>query len=246
MRIKFFALFVLCFLLYSTVFADDLSVDTLTVKPNYTRFIFPSALISYGIATRLISGLQDFDHNLQDDIQKHVSRKYIFDDYLRFAPYVGIYAFDWMGVKAKNNFRDRTIVTATSLLLTTGLTYAGKSTLLVRRPDDSESNSFPSGHTSTAFTGAHILFHEYRDYPWIYIAGYAAATITGGMRMVNNRHWFSDVITGAGVGILSVEASYLLLPPIQRFFGIKNETKSLTAVPVVGNKYWGIGVAYVF
>jgi membrane-associated phospholipid phosphatase len=247
MRVKFFVFSVLFFLLYGYVFAGESFVpDTLTSKPDYTQFILPSALISYGIATRLIPDLQDFDHQLRDNIQKNISREYIFDDYLQYAPYVGIYAFDLAGVKAKHNFRDRTIITATSILLTTGITHLSKNLIPVRRPDGSANNSFPSGHTGTAFTGAHILFHEYRDYPWIYVAGYAAATITGGMRMVNNKHWFSDVVTSAGVSILSVEASYLLLPHIQRLFGIESQKKSLTAAPVVGNKYLGIGVVYVF
>ena len=32
------------------------------------------------------------------------------------------------------------------------------------------------------------------------------------MRMYNNRHWASDVLAGAGVGILSASLTYWLAP----------------------------------
>lgn len=36
------------------------------------------------------------------------------------------------------------------------------------------------------------------------------ATATGIMRVLNNRHWVSDVLSGAGIGILSGEIAYAL------------------------------------
>ena len=44
--------------------------------------------------------------------------------------------------------------------------------------------------------------------PWYSIAGYTLATATGVMRVLNNRHWISDVLSGAGIGILSTELAY--------------------------------------
>ena len=38
--------------------------------------------------------------------------------------------------------------------------------------------------------------------PWYAVGGYAVATFTGVMRVLNNRHWISDVLSGAGIGIL--------------------------------------------
>ena len=40
------------------------------------------------------------------------------------------------------------------------------------------------------------------------MAGYGVATATGVMRILNNRHWISDVMSGAGIGILSTELGY--------------------------------------
>ena len=78
------------------------------------------------------------------------------------------------------------------------------------RPDESTHNSWPSGHTATAFAGATILHKEYglTRSPWYSIAGYTVATATGVMRVLNNRHWISDVLSGAGIGILSTELAY--------------------------------------
>ena len=80
------------------------------------------------------------------------------------------------------------------------------------RPDGSSSNSWPSGHTATAFVGATMLHKEYgltRSPLWS-VAGYGVATATGVMRVLNNRHWVSDVMSGAGIGILSTELGYAL------------------------------------
>ena len=78
------------------------------------------------------------------------------------------------------------------------------------RPDGSTRNSWPSGHTATAFVGATILHKEYglTRSPWYSIGGYTIATATGVMRVLNNRHWISDVLSGAGIGILSTELAY--------------------------------------
>lgn len=70
--------------------------------------------------------------------------------------------------------------------------------------------SFPSGHTADAFVAAAILHQEFKKIsPWIGISGYAVAATVGVCRMLNNKHWQSDVLTGAGIGILSVHLAYL-------------------------------------
>ena len=80
------------------------------------------------------------------------------------------------------------------------------------RPDGSTANSWPSGHTATAFVGASLLHKEYglTRSPWFSVAGYGMATATGVMRVLNNRHWISDVMSGAGIGILSTELGYAI------------------------------------
>jgi len=93
-------------------------------------------------------------------------------------------------------------------LFVNGIKYTAKE----MRPDGSTANSWPSGHTATAFVGATMLHKEYglTRSPWWSVAGYGVATATGVMRVLNNRHWISDVMSGAGLGILSTELGYAL------------------------------------
>ena len=89
-----------------------------------------------------------------------------------------------------------------------GIKYTAKE----MRPDGSTANSWPSGHTATAFVGASLLHKEYglTRSPWWSVAGYGVATATGVMRVLNNRHWISDVMSGAGIGIMSTELGYAI------------------------------------
>jgi len=93
-------------------------------------------------------------------------------------------------------------------VLVNGIKYTAKE----MRPDGSSANSWPSGHTATAFVGASLLHKEYglTRSPWWSVAGYGVATATGVMRVLNNRHWISDVMSGAGIGIMSTELGYAL------------------------------------
>ena len=91
-------------------------------------------------------------------------------------------------------------------ILVNGIKYTAKE----MRPDGSSANAWPSGHTATSFVGATLLHKEYglTRSPWFSVAGYGVATATGVMRVLNNRHWVSDVMSGAGIGILSTELGY--------------------------------------
>lgn len=213
----------------------------------YSRFIIPSALISYGVITQGIKSLKDLDTSTNHEVNEHISEKSSFDNYLQHVPLVATFGLDLVGVKAKHNLRDRALITATSYIIMGGTVLALKSAINIERPDGSSKNSFPSGHTATAFVGAHILFKEYRDIsPWIGVGGYAAATATGMMRVINKKHWVSDVITGAGVGILSAELGYMLLPLWHNILGIKGQDKSLVIVPAITTKNIGVGMSYTF
>ena len=102
----------------------------------------------------------------------------------------------------------------------------------VELPDESSRNSFPSGHTATAFVGAELLRREYgHRSPLISIASYAIAAGTGFFSMYNNRNRFTDVIAGAGIGILSVEAAYWMYPAISRSIFSENRPKTYICCP---------------
>lgn len=108
-----------------------------------------------------------------------------------------------------------------------GIKYTAKE----MRPDGTQANSWPSGHTATSFVGATILHKEYglTVSPWYSIAGYGVATATGVMRVLNNRHWVSDILSGAGVGIMSTEIAYALSDVLFKGKGLlRNDLEGLT------------------
>ena len=106
--------------------------------------------------------------------------------------------------------------------------------------------SFPSGHTATAFMGAEFLRKEYWDVsPWIGVAGYAVAAGTGFFRMYNNRHWLTDVLTGAGIGILSTQAAYWLYPTITKTF-FRKRYKNIFISPYFSKEEKGVSCHIAF
>jgi membrane-associated phospholipid phosphatase len=215
----------------------------------YSRLIIPASLITYAVASQFDKSYESIDYETHDEVTKNGIGRCTIDDYMQFAPAVTVYGLDLMGIKAKHDLRDRTIVMTTSHIIMGGIVLTMKSSINAERPDGSNNNSFPSGHTATAFVGAHILFKEYKDTsPWIGVAGYAIAAGTGLLRVTNKKHWLSDVSAGAGIGILSAELGYLLLPVIHKAFGIRERGKSssLVIAPTIGLNNYGLGMAYTF
>lgn len=131
------------------------------------------------------------------------------DDYLRFVPIVSAYAMKAAGVDSRSPWKRLLVNTATSFAIDAAFTYGLKYTVKSTRPDGTDNHSFPSGHTSFAFFGAAILDKEFRRVsPWISVAGYTVAAATAVDRVRRNRHHWADVLVGAAIGVLSVEAGY--------------------------------------
>lgn len=70
--------------------------------------------------------------------------------------------------------------------------------------------SFPSAHTSNAFTTATVFATLYKDRKWVPFLAYGLASMVGVSRIYNNAHWASDVMTGAAIGFLSAKAMIAL------------------------------------
>ena len=65
--------------------------------------------------------------------------------------------------------------------------------------------SFPSGHTSSAFATASVLQHHFG---WkAGVPSYVVATYVASSRMAHSRHFVSDVVFGAGIGIAAGRAT---------------------------------------
>jgi membrane-associated phospholipid phosphatase len=224
--------------------------DSTYRRELHARWAIPvAACVTYGMMARFNEQSFRLDRSVGERVNRSIHRRYTVDDYLQYAPAVVAYGLDFVpGVTSEHNFRDRTLLFATSYLIAGVAVGAMKTGISVWRPDGSGDNSFPSGHTTVAFAGAHLLFKEYRHQsPWIGVGGYAAATTTGVLRVINRKHWVSDVVTGASIGILSVEAAYRLLPVWHRLLGIReDEGRRMTIVPAVGAHRLEIGWVYVF
>ena len=133
------------------------------------------------------------------------------DDYLRFVPFASVFALKAIGVESTHSWKQLTLRAAASGAMTAGITFTLKQIIHKKRPDGTNRQAFPSGHTSFAFAGATVLCKEYGSVsPWIAVAGYGVATATAISRVCRHRHDWTDVAVGAGIGILSTEVCYRL------------------------------------
>jgi len=71
------------------------------------------------------------------------------------------------------------------------------------KSDSYSYQSFPSGHTTVAFAAATVFAMEYKNIWYVPIIAYSAATSIGISRIVQNAHWISDVLVGAGLGFIT-------------------------------------------
>lgn len=133
------------------------------------------------------------------------------DDVLRFAPFVTVYSLKACGLEGESSWKRLTVNTAASVVISSGTAWILKKAIKKERPDGTDFHSFPSGHSTLVFTGAHILHKEYgKVSPWISVGGYTIATLTAADRIRRNRHDWLDVVSGTAIGIASTELGYWL------------------------------------
>lgn len=214
---------------------------------NAKSYIIPGLMVAYGITAIENDGLQRLNTEFKDEVYaEHPHKQIHIDNYLQFAPAAMVFGLDAFGIKAKHNLRDRTMLFLMSNIITNGTVYSMKSISHQLRPDGSKYNSFPSGHTAEAFANAEFLRQEYKDVsPWYGVAGYAMAATTGYLRMYNNKHWLSDVVAGAGVGIISTKLAYWLYPKIQHKL-FKDKPMNTMVMPSYQNGSIGLGMVHRF
>lgn len=214
---------------------------------NYKSLIIPAALIGYGVASLTVQDLKKLNFSTRDEINEHKPDHIKLDTYTQFAPAVLVYGLNAAGVKGKHDFKDRSIIYGTAMLITSAITIPLKHIVKEERPDQSNYLSFPSGHTAIAFASAQFMFREYKDTNfWLGVSGYSLAVFTGIYRMLNDKHWVGDVVAGAGFGILSTELAYWLYPKINNVLGGKNKNTATMVMPFYQNKSVGIGLVKTF
>jgi membrane-associated phospholipid phosphatase len=203
-------IFILIFFISWGVQAQDSTMQKHPKAKTLAKiFIAPVTLIGLGLYTKDDGNLmnryavRDWRNDNFSTFENHT------DDVVQFVPIGLVYGLDLFKVKPKNDFLNRTLLLTKSEILMNVMVHALKRTTNVTRPDGSNNHSFPSGHTAHAFMAATFMHKELgHKSVWFSISAYALATSVGTFRVLNNRHWISDVLAGAGFGILSTNIVY--------------------------------------
>jgi hypothetical protein len=210
-------------------------------------FIIPAALMSYGILSLSNNAIRTLDFSTKAEIQEdHPLFAHHLDNYMQYAPMAAVYGLNLAGIKGKHSIGEQTAL----YILSSGI--MGVTTTTIKhladrpRPDGSNNYSFPSGHTANAFAAAEFLNQEYRDVsPWICYAGYTVAAATGALRLYNNKHWLSDVVAGAGIGIASARIAYLVYPHLKKLV-LGKQSVQYSLVPMYQQKAAGLAFSGTF
>lgn len=232
---------------------DTLKKDLLTAPDTVKRLqvhplslLPPAGLIGYGALSFVVKPVRNFDYYIHGDIVKGApnfnSRA---ESYFLFAPVIMVYSLNLIGVPGQNRFIDRTALLGLSAGIL-GISEFGLKHLTHRlRPNGSDYYSFPSGHTGAAFLFAEYLAQEYSGKSPVYtIIGYSFAVTTGIFRMYNRDHWFSDVVAGAGFGIISTKAAYLVYPYLRnKLTHTTKQGKNTMVMPTYQNGVPGLSFA---
>jgi membrane-associated phospholipid phosphatase len=217
---------------------DSISSIKKKDKVSYKQFIAPTALITAGtllLNTALNDELQTNTNNFFGEAFHTAT-----DNYLPFIPVAQIYLGKSFGFKPRNDFQHQTINIIVANAIGASVFTTLKYTVKEERPDQSDDLSFPSGHTSIAFTNAALLYYEYKDSNvWYASSGFLFATATGILRIANNRHYTSDVLTGAGIGLASGLIVSYWNPFKSVTFGKKKKTTAYV-YPQIGSQI-GLG-----
>ncbi len=228
--------------------AGNEEVPDLTHRIRPAEWIVPGAAAVLGAVCVKSSWGTKARRSLQHTLSAHGKQKTSVDDYIQYAPTVVAYALPLCGVKSTHGLKDRTLLLAMSYAMMGIAVNVSKRAFKEKRPDSGARNSFPSGHTATAFMGAEYLWQEYRHtHPIIGYGGYVVATAVGFMRIHNDRHWANDVLAGAAVGMLSTKFAYWLYPKI--FRESPRRSKNSTAfmgMPYASTDGAGLSMALVF
>jgi membrane-associated phospholipid phosphatase len=220
--------------------------DSTQPRQHLSSYIAPSVLLLYGFLEPHVNVLRRIDNNTNLELREdHPSFANHLDNYFRYAPAVAVYGMDALGLKAKHNVIDRSVMLLIAGTINSTAVSISKNNISRMRPNGTL-HSFPSGHTAMAFMTAEFMHQEYKDnYPVMSYLGYATATATGILRLYNGAHWVSDVVTGAGYGILSTKISYLVYPMLKRLV-FHDKPVHFVLLPVHQSSYNGLALTHAF
>ena len=199
-------LVLLCFLcIYEPLSCQTTFFQDSTISKKYIPL---SATL---LAGGLIVNRDGTKRGIQDWIRERVEvSSFTVDDYIQHLPIATVLVSDaLLGRDKEVRIRHiRHLLVSESVAL--GSMFLIKRITNISRPNGG-GLSFPSGHTTYAFASAGVLYHSLKkDHPFWAYSGYAMASFVGASRVLRDKHWVSDVLFGAGLGILSSHLSYHL------------------------------------
>lgn len=235
-----------------TIAADTAAVATYPDPTHHFRtaeWLIPGGVAVFSALCVNSSWGKNLRENLHNTFSQKGLHKTSIDNYMHYAPAVATLGLGLCGVKGQHAFKDRAIIMMMSYATMAAVVNVAKYTFKEKRPDSTTRNSFPSGHTATAFVGAEMLFQEYRTtHPWIGYTAYGISAVVAYLRMHNDVHWANDVLAGAAVGMLSTKFAYWLYPKIFREKKRENRMKrtAFFGMPYYQDRTAGVNVAMVF
>ena len=188
-----------------------------------TQVIAPGVLLAAGVGIHCwghetidVPVYQEFAHQREDKgVLKSTD---VVLKYVPVLPMVVDLGLGLTGVPVKHDLQDRFIEAGLASFVAGGTCLLLKHVVSTRRPDATNDHSFPSGHTVLGFVGAELVR---MNYGWAWgLGAYVVASGVAFMRVYSGRHWVSDVLFGAGLGILGAHVGEWLLEPTKRLFNI--------------------------
>lgn len=178
------------------------------LKP--TALIVPGTFLIYSGLKPFVDDIGKLDNRIMANVQANYPNFHTnAADYLMWVPSASVYAMDALKVKTKHTFTQHLMLDAGSILITGGLGYGMRIVSKHIKAYDSNNTKFPSGHAANAFRGAEFLHQELKDVsPVFSYSGYVVATGVGLLRIYNKNHLLTEVLAGAGLGILSTKLTY--------------------------------------
>jgi membrane-associated phospholipid phosphatase len=192
------SLFIYLLLLFELIASSDLYGQAISINQiksgisysinnNPSNLILIGGLLGSGISTK-------YDDKIQEVYQGKILGK----SAAKLGDYWGIAGQFIILSRLKLGSDDFNY--ATSAIIANGLCTYGIKFITGRiRPDGANRRSFPSGHTSSSFLAATIADDLYGSK--IGVPAYLLAGLTGLSRIHDNKHYLSDVIFGASLGI---------------------------------------------
>lgn len=222
---------------------------------NKNNWLIPVVAVGYSGATYLCyiwldTRIQKFSQENKSRFQTFISNS-VSGLGLGMVQSIGLGSTTIVAFAAKNKKLQQTVIIwAGSLLINSIVTDQLKISFQRHRPNSGDpyntldwrkgpnlNKSFPSAHTSNAFTTATVFATQYKTTKWVPPVAFTLAFLVGLSRIYDNAHWASDVLAGAAVGFLSAKA-------MNSFY--KLAKRKLLFLPQAGISYASLSLVYRF